>query len=471
MAKSAKTSYECSECGASSIKWTGRCSQCGEFGTVTEVVPLTASAPGAPTTSTTPTRAARAVGEVGNTAVKRLATGVGEFDRVLSGGFVPGQVCLLSGAPGSGKSTLILSVANRLAQETGRTVLYISGEESVEQIAIRARRVGADSPNLLLADDTDLATVVGHIDEHSKAALVIIDSIQTISSAQIDSRAGGVAQVMGVAQALTRIAKSRHIPIVIIGQVTKDSNVAGPRALEHIVDATLTLDGDRHTSLRLLRAVKNRFGALEVAAFEQTHTGMREVVDPSALFRGMRDVAVAGTCVGVTIEGQRAITAEVQSLVGNAQAANPRRAVSGLDSARAAMLVAVVERSLKFRLSDREVYAATIGGMRLTDPGTDLAVCLSIASSAANTPIPLDVVAIGEVTLSGDVRPVSMMTERVNEAIRLGYQRIVVPEGTTIRMSGTPSKKHGARLVEVSNLGQAQHALLEQTPAAAISLP
>lgn len=406
----------------------------------------------------TPTRPARRISEVVTGApVARMSTGIGEFDRVLGGGLVAGQVCLCSGPPGSGKSTLLLAVADSVARRTGRPVLYVSGEESVEQIAIRAQRVGANSPTLYLADDTELATVLGHIhDRGREVALVIIDSVQAIASGDIEGRAGGVTQTMEVAQVLTRVAKSEGVPMILVGQVTKDSTVAGPRALEHIVDTTLSLDGDKHTSLRLLHAVKNRFGSLEVAAFEQTDSGMVEVPDPSGLFREQRDAPVPGTCVGVTVEGNRALTAEIQSLVATSTNPNPRRGVSGLDSARSAMLIAIAERAAHLRLHDKDVYLATVGGMRISDPGIDLAVCLAAVTAATDTVVSLDVAAIAEVTLSGDLRPVPMLTERIAEAARLGYRRIVVPSGSSARVGG---RSGGARLIEVAKLSDAIQAV------------
>lgn len=404
-----------------------------------------------------PARPARPVAEIdAGGPVRRTATGIGEFDRVIGGGLVPGQVCLCSGPPGSGKSTLLLAVADSVAATTSRPVLYVSGEESVEQIAVRARRIGAVSPNLLIADDTDLGAVLGHLEAHPEVAMVVVDSVQTVASADVDGRAGGVTQVMAVAQVLTRVAKSRGLPMILVGQVTKDSTVAGPRALEHIVDTTLSLDGDRHSSLRLLRAVKNRFGSLEIAAFEQTDTGMREVVDPSSLFREQREAPVPGTCVTVTVEGHRALLAEVQALVARTQNPNPRRGVSGLDSGRSAMLIAVSERAGKLRLFDQDVFIATVAGMRLSDPATDLAVCLAVLSAASGTSMPLDMLAIGEVTLSGDVRAAQMMSERVAEALRLGYRRLLVPVGTRGRVSRSVPAN---RLVEVGSLVEARLAL------------
>jgi DNA repair protein RadA/Sms len=449
------TSYRCQSCGAESGKWYGRCPKCGEFSTIAEhAAPRRAPGLRANAAGSAPAHPARPVSEVVTGApAERLPTGIGEFDRVLNGGLVAGQVCLCSGPPGSGKSTLLLAVADSVAAGLQRPVLYVSGEESVEQIAVRAQRIGATSPHLLLADDTDLGSVIGHVEAHSPGiALVVIDSVQTIASSDVEGRAGGVTQTMEVAQALSRVAKSTGIPMFLVGQVTKDSTVAGPRALEHIVDTTLSLDGDRHTSLRLLRAVKNRFGSLEVAAFEQTDTGMREVIDPSSLYRAQRNTPVPGTCVTVTIEGHRALTAEIQALVAGSNNPNPRRAVSGLDNARAAMLIAISERAARLRLFDKDVFIATVAGMRVSDPGTDLAVCLAVVSAAHDQPVPLDLIAIGEVALSGDVRPVPMLAERAAEAARLGFQRLLVPPGSRDRLAGRMPK---ATLVEVGSLGEA----------------
>ncbi|MCB0916367.1 MAG: DNA repair protein RadA [Actinobacteria bacterium] len=449
------SSYACDECGATTVKWLGRCPQCGEFGTLTEVLDAPAAAPGlkASATGTAPRNPAVPVPQVNATAApERLTTGVSEFDRVIGGGLVPGQVLLLSGEPGAGKSTLLLTIADSVAETTGRPVLYLSGEESVQQIAVRARRIAADDDNLLVADDTDLAHVIGHIEANSDPALVIVDSVQTVASAEVEGRAGGVAQVMAVAQALTRVAKLRGVPVILVGQVTKDSTVAGPRALEHIVDTTISLDGERHTALRLLRTVKNRYGSLEVAAFEQTEVGMREVLDPSTLFRGEREAPVPGVCVTVTMEGNRALLTEVQALVTPNPAPNPRRAVTGLDSARSAMLIAVTEHTCGNKLHQQDVFLATVGGIRLSDPAADVAICLALLSATGTGLSPLDLAIIGEVTLSGDVRPVPQLGERVAEAIRLGYRNLLVPAGTGKRVNG---RAEGGRLIEVRTLTEA----------------
>lgn len=456
-----RAAYACTSCRAGFGKWYGRCPQCNEFNTINEIATSNVVGLRASSTGTAPAKPARRVSEIRDAeVVNRLRTGLAEFDRVLGGGLVTGQVLLLSGEPGAGKSTLLLTAANSVAASSRRPVLYVSGEESVQQLATRARRVGATSEHLFLADSNDLAVAIGHLDAvGTDAALVIVDSVQALASADVDGRAGGVAQVMEVATTLTRLAKSRGIAFCLVGQVTKESTVAGPRALEHVVDTTLSLEGDRQTSLRLLRAVKNRFGpADEVACFEQTDTGMIEVPDPSILFRGVREEPVPGTCITVTIEGRRPLLAEMQALVSPTNAPNPRRGVSGLDSSRVSMLIAVTERVHGIRLYDKDVFAATVGGMRSSDPGSDLAVCLAIASAACGLPLPLDIAAIGEVSLSGDIRRVVMIGQRISEAARLGYKRILVPSGTR---DAVPLGKVRATVIEVRTIQQAVHALRE----------
>ncbi|MEI8055940.1 MAG: DNA repair protein RadA [Actinomycetes bacterium] len=451
MAKARSATFRCTECSAVAPKWVGRCGECQAWGTVAEVSVTASTGLKARTTGVAPTRRARPVSEIAEERVSRIATGINEFDRVIGGGLVPGQVVLIAGEPGVGKSTLLLAVAHHLAEGKGHpTVLYISGEESVEQIGVRARRIGADSERLLLADENDLGTLLGHIEEHDPSMLVV-DSVQTIASNEVEGRAGGVAQVVEVTQVLSRVAKSRRMPLFLIGQSTKDSSIAGPRALEHLVDTVLTFDGDRHTSLRLLRATKNRYGpADEIVCFEQADDGLREVQDPSNLFRAQRDRPVAGTCVTVTMEGRRPMLAEVQALVTSASPV-PRRGVTGLDSTRVAMLVAVTERSSNERLAG-DVYVATVGGAKLSDPAADLAVCIAVASSAANRPMASDVLAIGEVALSGDIRPVPFLAQRAAEAARLGYRRLLIPRGSR---KALPEPAEGIEYTEVGHLDEA----------------
>ena len=450
MAKPRTDAFRCSECGWTSSKWVGRCGECQAWGTVAEITVTASTGLKSRTSGVAPTRRARPVSEVAKEKVNRSQTGFGEFDRVIGGGLVPGQVVLVAGEPGVGKSTLLLAVAHHVAEGGSKpTVLYVSGEESVEQIGVRARRIGADSDRLLLADENDLATLLGHIEEHDPG-LVVVDSVQTIASGDIDGRAGGVSQVVEVTQVLSRVAKSRRMPLLLVGQSTKQDSVAGPRALEHLVDTVLTFDGDRNSMLRLLRATKNRYGpADEIVCFEQADDGLREVRDPSDLFRAHREKPVPGTCVTVTIEGRRPMLAEIQALVTDSSP-SPRRGVTGLDSNRVAMLVAVTDRASNKKLNG-DVFVATVGGAKISDPGADLAVCIAVASAAVGQPMPADVLAIGEVALSGDIRPVPYLTQRVTEAVRLGYKRVLVPRGTR----KTLPRIDGIELSEVAHLDDA----------------
>ena len=452
----ATTVFACSACDSTYPKWVGKCGRCGEFGTVAE------RSTGASKTgsvglkgdlrSGNVSRPARPVRTIDTKAHRHSPIGIPEFDRTLGGGLVAGQVVLIAGEPGVGKSTLLLKAAHEYARN-GRTVLYVSGEESAEQITLRARRIGADAETLLIADETDLSIVLGQI-EMSDPDLVIVDSVQTIASPDVDGRAGGVSQVHEVAAALTRVAKSRHMPLFLVGQITKSGEIGGPMVLSHLVDTVLFFEGDKNTSLRLLRTVKNRFGqADEVSAYEQTEDGIQEVADPSALFRTGREQPVPGTCITITMEGRRALLAEVQALVAPTNAPNPRRGVSGLDSARMAMLVAVTERHGRIRLFDKDTYIATVAGMKIQEPAADLAVCLALASAAWETALPMDVAAVGEVALSGDIRSSSNMSQRLNEAARLGFRRVLVPVGTK------KPKETDVVLIEVPHLSRALVAL------------
>jgi DNA repair protein RadA/Sms len=339
-------------------------------------------------------------------------------------------VVLLAGEPGVGKSTLLLDVASRAAS-SARTVLYVTGEESAAQVRIRAERIGALRPRLLLAAETDLATVLGHVDAVGPD-LLIVDSVQTIASDAVDGAPGNVGQVREVAASLIRVAKTRSMATLLVGHVTKDGGIAGPRVLEHVVDVVCQFEGDRQSRLRMVRAVKNRFGPTdEVGCFDLSDTGIVGLADPSGLFLSRHAEPVPGTCVTVTVEGRRPLVAEVQALVAPSALSNPRRATSGVDSSRVAMVLAVLERRIGAALAGRDTYVATVGGVRLGEPATDLAVALAVASASRDRPLPPGTVAFGEVGLAGEVRPVPGIGRRLAEASRLGFRQAIIPAGTS----------------------------------------
>lgn len=392
---------------------------------------------------------ARSIIDIESDSVAHWPSGIGEFDRVLGGGIVPGATILLSGEPGVGKSTLLLEVASRAAA-TGERVLYVTAEESVNQVRLRAQRTGALEPTLFLAAETDLGTILGQIDQ-IEPALVIVDSVQTVSSALTESLAGGPAQVREVAATLIRVSKDRNLPILLVGHVTKDGTIAGPRLLEHLVDVVLQFEGDRQTALRFVRAHKNRYGSTdEVGCFEMTGDGIAEVSDPSGLFLSRGSTAVSGTCVTVSVEGRRALPVEVQALVVKSSAPQPRRVVNGVDSSRVAMLLAVLERRANMRLSDHDVYVSTVGGIRVTEPGADLAIALAIASAVKDRPFAVSVAAMGEVSLAGEVRPASSAKKRRSEAARLGFTTMIDSNcghiGEAVRLAFATATKAGARM-------------------------
>lgn len=418
--RAARTGYRCADCGHDVAKWLGRCPECQAWGTLQEHAAPARVAAGAPSSP------ARRIVDVDVETARAQPTGLPELDRVLGGGLVPGVVVLLAGEPGVGKSTLLLEVAARSAA-AGRRVLYVTGEESAGQVRLRADRTGAVHEELYLSAESDLSAVLGQI-EAVAPRLLVVDSVQTISTTAADGAAGGVTQVRAVAGALVATAKERGLPVLLVGHVTKDGSVAGPKVLEHVVDVVLHFDGDRHSTLRMVRGVKNRFGpADEVGCFELCDEGIVGVTDPSGLFIQRRDFPVAGTAVTVAVEGKRPLLAEVQALVAFSAMPTPRRAVSGLDSSRLAMVLAVLERRVRVRLSDREVFAATVGGMRINEPAADLAVALAVASAAEDRPLRPNTVVLGEVGLAGDVRRVSGVDRRLAEAARLGYTRALVP--------------------------------------------
>ena len=442
--RAVRPAHRCTECGLDVAKWVGRCPECQAWGSIEAAGPppvrrVAAGVPSAP---------ARPIAEVDLQAARARPTGVDELDRVLGGGLVPGAVVLLAGEPGVGKSTLLLEVAHRCAQ-SGRRALYVTGEESAGQVRLRAERTGALHEELYLAAESDLSALLGHLDAVHPAMLVV-DSVQTMSTSAAEGSAGGVSQVRAVATVLIAAAKERGLPVVLVGHVTKDGSVAGPRVLEHLVDVVLHFEGDRHSTLRMVRGVKNRFGpADEVGCFELRDDGIAGLPDPSGLFLSRRDTGVPGTAVTVVVEGKRPLLAEVQALVAASSLATPRRAVSGLDSARVAMVLAVTERRGGVTLGGSDVYTATVGGMRVIEPAADLAVALAVASAVSDATLPDRTVVIGEIGLAGEVRRVNGIGRRLAEAARLGFTRALVPPDCTDRVPD------GLRVLEVPDLATA----------------
>jgi DNA repair protein RadA/Sms len=419
--------FRCTECGWMTAKWVGRCGECQQWNTVVD-----AAQPTRRVSAAAPASAARPITEIGTSRVAHWPSGIAEFDRVLGGGVVPGAAILLSGEPGVGKSTLLLEVAARAAA-TGQRVLYVSAEESASQVRLRAERTGALLPELFLAAETDLATILGHIDAVDPQ-LVIVDSVQTVASGLTEGLAGGPAQVREVASTLIRVSKDRDLPVLLVGHVTKDGTIAGPRLLEHLVDVVLQFEGDRQTSLRFVRAHKNRFGPTdEVGCFEMTGDGIAQVPDPSGLFLSRARTPVSGTCVTVALEGRRALPVEVQALIVKTQAPQPRRVVNGVDSSRVAMLLAVLERRAGLPLSGSDVYVSTVGGIRVTEPGADLAIALAVASAYRDAALPTTLVAIGEISLAGEIRHANAAKQRIAEAKRLGFDRVLDSDAVTVR--------------------------------------
>jgi DNA repair protein RadA/Sms len=459
MARSATAAlFECSACGWRSAKWAGRCGQCGEWGTVAagRAEELARATSRAPLRAVQPSSAAVPIRHVDAAAARARPTGLGELDRVLGGGLVPGAVVLLAGEPGVGKSTLLLE-AGALAAASGR-VLYVTGEESAAQVRLRADRIGAISDSLYLAAETDFAAVLGHV-QAVDPSLLIVDSVQTVSAADVDGVPGGVTQVREITAALTALAKQRTLTTVLVGHVTKDGSVAGPRTLEHLVDVVLQFEGDARSQLRMVRALKNRFGPTdEFGCFELGECGLVGLPDPSGLFLSQRHDPVPGTCVTVTLDGRRPLLAEVQTLVCEAPGDIPsRRVVSGLDSARVGMMLAVLQRRARLQIGRQDVFAATVGGVRLTEPSVDLAVGLAVASALGNVSVPPDLVAIGEVGLAGEIRRVTGIQRRLAEAERMGFRRAIVPAGPA-HQAGQPVAPAGSKL-EVTEVGDMRSAI------------
>ncbi len=445
MAK-ATARFVCQVCGAVTGKWAGRCDSCGEWNTIVEEAVQAASA------LKTPGRKIEFFDLAGSTEPPpRAATGIAEFDRVLGGGMVAGSAVLLAGDPGIGKSTLLLQAAAALAQ-TGKRVLYISGEEAIEQVRLRARRLGLSHSKLELAAAINLRDIAGSLEQATDAVLVVIDSIQTMWLDTIDSAPGTVSQVRACSFELIRLAKTRGFSIVLVGHVTKDGAIAGPRVLEHMVDAVLYFEGDRGHQFRILRGVKNRFGATdEIGVFEMTERGLAEVANPSALFLAERRGNVAGSAVFAGLEGSRPVLVEIQCLLAPNAGGSPRRSVVGWDSGRLGMLLAVLETRCGLRFGASDVYLNVAGGLRVTEPAADLAVAAALASAACEQPADPGSVFFGEVGLSGEVRQVAQSEARMKEAQKLGFETACLPRRVA-RGNRTLAALDGLALHEIGHL-------------------
>ncbi|GGD14028.1 DNA repair protein RadA [Nocardioides daphniae] len=455
MTKSTRTraTYRCSECGWETAKWVGRCGECQAWGSVAEAAATAPSGRTAPSAVTSP---AVPIGQVPVEDSAFRTSGIPELDRVLGGGLVPGAAILLAGEPGVGKSTLLLEVAAQTARMRHRT-LYVTGEESASQVRLRADRTQAIHDELYLAAETDLGAVLSHIEE-VRPTLLVIDSVQTIGASGVEGVPGGVTQVREVAAALVRMAKTRNITTVLVGHVTKDGSIAGPRVLEHVVDVVLHFEGDRNSRFRMVRAMKNRFGPVdEVGCFDLGADGITAVTDPTGLFVEHHSTQVPGTCVAVTMEGRRPLLAEVQALVTPTASERPRRTTSGIDSSRLSMVLAVLQQHCGIRLHNHDVFVSTVGGAKLVDPASDLAIAVAVAGACFDVAAPTGVVAMGEIGLAGELRRVRDLPQRLGEASRLGFRVAVVPGERGPAKSRTPESwtVDGMRVLDVQDVASA----------------
>ncbi len=444
-----KTKFVCQSCGSESPKWLGQCPGCHSWNTLEETREQTAAAVAHRYAAVAGTAQLQRLADVEARELPRIPTGVAEFDRVLGGGLVSGGVVLIGGDPGIGKSTLLLQALAAMSQSA--RVLYVTGEESAEQVALRARRLNLSSPEVDLLAEIRLEVIEEALKREPKPAVAVIDSIQTIYTSALSSAPGSVSQVRECAAQLTRMAKQSGVPLVMIGHVTKDGALAGPRVLEHIVDTVLYFEGDTHSSFRLVRAFKNRFGAVnELGVFAMTDRGLKGVSNPSALFLSQHAEQVAGSCVMATQEGSRPLLVELQALVDSANMPNPRRLALGLEGHRLAMLLAVLHRHGGVSTSDQDVFVNAVGGVKITEPAADLPVLLAILSSLRDKPLPVGLVSFGEVGLAGEVRPAPRGQERLKEAAKLGFSVAIIPAANKPKQA-----IEGLKVIAVNRLSQA----------------
>ncbi len=454
-----KTIYVCSECGAQYSKWNGKCPSCGEWNTMEEDV-VDVAPKSAKTSARVPVKdiPVKKIADVGTDDEVRWSTGCTELDRVLGGGLVKGSLVLLGGEPGIGKSTLLLQICTYFGRE--HSVLYVSGEESARQVKLRADRLGVHSDELYLLSITDADQVCDAVREH-KPDIVIIDSIQTMNMREISSSPGSITQVRECTNLFMHLAKDLEIPVFLVGHVNKDGAIAGPKVMEHIVDTVLFFEGERNQSYRLLRAVKNRYGSTnEIGVFDMSDTGLREVPNPSEMFLSGRPVGVSGCAVGCVMEGSRPILAEVQALVTKSSYASPRRTSTGFDFSRLAIIIATLEKRAGLFYGTLDIYVNVVGGFRLDEPAADLPVALALYSSLLDMPIDEKIAAFGEIGLGGEVRNISNIANRINEAARLGFTTVIVPR-TSLR--SVDPRSFGITVVGVSGVRQAFEFLKKQS--------
>ena len=448
MAKT-KTVYFCTVCGNETPKWQGKCAACGAWNTIEEHIEKPVAAGKMRATPVGVTRAAQKLGEVSCEAEIRFYTGMGELDRVLGGGAVEGSLVLVGGAPGIGKSTLLLQICQSLCTE--RKVLYVTGEESMRQVSMRAQRLGVSTDNLYILSETRLSDMLDAVAD-AKPDILIVDSIQTMYSEENDSSPGSVSQVKDCTMALMQLSKMEGITVFVVGHINKDGAIAGPKVLEHMVDCVLYFEGDPNSSYRLLRAAKNRFGSTnEIGVFEMCDKGLVEIPNPSQMLLEGRPEGACGTCVACVMEGTRPVLAEVQALVAKTTFNVPRRTADGFDFNRAVLLLTVAEKRANMRLSAYDAYINIIGGLQLDEPGADLPVVLALASSYRDTPIPDDLVAIGEVGLTGEIRGVSNIGQRLAEVARIGFNKCIIPKFGTEKLE----IPEGLTVYRVRNLREA----------------